>query len=324
MTLRIDQPGLCSSVQDLGRRGHSASGVGPAGAADPFSLRIGNRLLGNPESAAAIEITLTGPTLTLQRDALICLTGAAAPEARIDLDGRSRPLEAWTPTTVRAGSTITIGPITAGCRAYLCIGGGIATQPVLGSRSAHLPSGIGGAALRPGDTLPLGDHPQGLQIAKPASELIEQILRTLARPVLRLLPGTHHDRFDDEARRNLTDSEFIVDDRSDRTGVRFTGASINAPAESMRSEGIVTGAIQIPPRGTPIALLTDRPATGGYPVIACIIGADLPSLGQLRPRDRVSFEWTDRDTALATMRKQETLIASVLTPQPAAHARQSP
>ncbi len=324
MTLRIDQPGLCSSVQDLGRRGHSASGVGPAGAADPFSLRIGNRLLGNPDSAAAIEMTLTGPTLTLQRDALICLTGALAPDARIDFDSRSHPLESWSPTPVRAGSTITIGPLSAGCRAYLCIGGGIATQPVLGSRSAHLPTGIGGAALRAGDTLHLGDHPQGLQIAKPASDLIEQILRTLARPVLRLLPGAHHDRFDDSARYDLTDSRFTVSDRSDRTGVRFTGASIAAPAESMRSEGVVTGAIQIPPDGKPIALLTDRPATGGYPVIACIIGADLPSLGQLRPRDRVRFEWTDQAAALEALREQEALIASVLTPQPAAHAGQSP
>ena len=106
--------------------------------------------------------------------------------------------------------------------------------------------------------------------------------------------------------------------------MRFTGASIPAPVESMRSEGVVTGAIQIPPRGTPIALLTDRPATGGYPVIACIIGADLPSLGQLRPRDRVRFEWTDQAAALEALREQEALIAGVPTPQPAAHARPSP
>jgi len=321
VTLRIDQPGLCSTVQDLGRRGHGASGVGPAGAADPLSLRIGNRLIGNPESAAAIEMTLTGPTLTLQRDALVCLTGAPAFEARLEHDAHSRPLEAWTPTPVRAGSTITIGPLSAGCRAYLCIGGGIATEPVLGSRSVHLPTGIGGAALKHGDELPLGPRSRGIQIAKPAPDLVEQITSHLARRTLRLIPGAHHDRFTATAITAITDSSFTITDRSDRTGIRLVGSPIEAPTGAIRSEGVVTGTIQIPPGGEPIALLTDRPATGGYPVIGCIIGADLPALGQLRPRDRVRFEWTTRDRAHTLLRTQHALIESIPMPHPSPHAR---
>lgn len=324
MSIRIDQPGLRASVQDLGRLGHGASGVGPAGAADPLSLRIGNRLIGNSEGDAAIEMTLTGATLRVQRDALVCLTGGHAPEAIVEHDGRARPLAGWTPTPVHAGSRIVIGPVQRGCRVYLCVDGGIATEPVLGSRSAHGPTGIGGVVLRAGDALPLGTAPRGVRTTRPTRDLIGRIEAQLHRRTLRLAPGAQHEWFDDLAKRELAAFEFRVGDRSDRTGVRFDGPAIPVPEASLRSEGVVTGSLQIPTGGRPIALLTDRPATGGYPVIGCIIGADLPALGQLRPREQVRFDWTQRDVAIDALREQESLIASVPSPKPTGHARQTP
>ena len=320
-TLRIIEPGLCTTVQDLGRTGHSAMGIGPAGAADPLSLRIGNRLVGNEESDAAIEMTLTGASLVIQRDALLCLTGADAPEARIEHAGDSRPLEPWTPTPVRAGSIITIGPLTGGCRALLCIDGGIAKRPVLGSRSTHLPSGVGGGALRAGDELPLGEPHRGIQTARPDAEALGQIRDVLTRRTLRIVAGAQHDRFTDESTRALVNGAFIVSDRSDRTGVRFAGAGVVAPAGSMRSEGVITGTIQVPPDGQPIVLLVDRPATGGYPAIGCIIAADLPALGQIRPRERIRFEWTDRARALELLREQDALVKRIRRPRPSGYVR---
>lgn len=319
-TLSIIQPGLSSTVQDLGRPGHSAMGIAPAGAADRLSLRIGNRLLGNAESAAAIEMTLTGEIIEVEAGAVVCLAGAAAPDARIEREGTARRLDAWTPTPVRAGSIIRIGPLRGGARALLCFDGGIDTPAVLGSRSAHTPSGIGGGPLSAGTELALGDPVRGLQLAPLESRLRAQVREMLDRTTLRITPGAQHDRFAPGAIEGITASGFTVGDRSDRMGLRLLGSPVEPPAGSIRSEGVVTGCIQIPPGGEPIALLVDRPATGGYPVIACVIRADLPALGQRRPRDTIRFEWADRPAAIQAASEQERLVRSVPLPRPSPRA----
>lgn len=214
-----------------------------------------------------------------------------------------------------------VGRIEGGCRVLLCVDGGIVTGEVLGSRSAHLATDIGGSALRAGEELAMGRPLRGVQVGGLSADLLQRITSRLSRRLLRQVPGAQHERFEDDARRMMVEREFTISDRSDRTGVRLDGAVIEAPGGSMRSEGVVTGAVQVPPDGKPIALLTDRPATGGYPVIGCIIGADLAALGQLRPRERVRFEWVERAWAVEDLRELEAMIASVPMPRPSGHAR---
>ncbi len=320
-SLRIEHPGLVSSVQDLGRRGHSAMGVGPAGAADALSMRIGNRLVGNAEDAAAIEMTLMGGRVKFNRDALVCLVGADAPEARVERGGETRRIEGWTPTPVAPGAVVSVGAIQSGCRVLLCVDGGVATERVLGSRSAHLASGVGGGALKAGDELPLGEHRTGLVTGRPSAAVLERVREHLSRRTLRIVRGAQWDWFSEDARRAIAEREFVVSDRSDRTGVRLGGVAIEVPQRSMRSEGVVTGAVQLPRDGQPIVLLVDRPATGGYPVIGCVIGADLPALGQVRPRDRVRLEWIERERAVELLREREELIAQVPVARESGHVR---
>ena len=322
--IRIIEPGLLSTVQDRGRFGHSAAGVGPAGAADTLSLRTGNRLLGNDENAAAIEMTLRGATIAFEDDAVVCLAGGTAPQAKLLRDGTERPLAMWSPTPVRAGSTLAIGPISGASRAYLSIDGGVAAEPVLGSRSTHVPSAVGPPMLRKNTTLPLGEAVRGVLVAPIDASLRGAIERMLMRRTLRITPGTQHDRFSDASRDALVASEYTVSDHADRAGIRLNGPAIETPGGSMRSEAVVTGAIQITPDGRPLVLFVDRPTTGGYPVIATAISADLPALGQVRSRETVRFEWVTRDEARAASSALEKLIASVPMPRPTTHGTRRP
>lgn len=322
--IRIVEPGLLSTVQDRGRFGHSASGVGPAGAADPLSLRTGNRLLGNDENAAAIEMTLRGATIAFEDDAVVCLAGANAPEAKLSNGTTDRPLPMWTPAPVRAGSILAIGPISGGARAYFCVDGGIASEPVLGSRATHVPSAVGPPMLRKDTVLPLGEPVRGVLLAPLDASLRGVIERALTRRTLRITPGAQHDRFPDASREALVASEYTVSDHADRAGIRLSGPAIDTPGASMRSEAVLTGAIQITPDGLPLILFVDRPTTGGYPVLATVIHADLPALGQLRAREAVRFEWVTRDEARDASEELEQLIAFVPIPRPTTHGTRGP
>lgn len=322
--IRIVEPGLLSTVQDRGRFGHSAAGVGPAGAADPLSLRTGNRLLGNDENAAAIEMTLRGATIAFDDDAVVCLTSGTAPRAKLSRDGTARPLAMWTPTPVRAGSVLSIGPITEASRAYLSIDGGIASEPVLGSRATHVPSAVGPPMLRKDTVLPLGEPVRGVLLAPIDASLRGAIERALTRRTLRITPGAQHDRFSDASREALVASEYTVSDHADRAGIRLNGPAIETPGASMRSEAVLTGAIQITPDGQPLILFVDRPTTGGYPVLATVIHADLPALGQVRSRETVRFEWVTRTEARDASEELEQLIGSVPMPRPTTHGTRGP
>jgi KipI family sensor histidine kinase inhibitor len=281
--LEIVRPGPLATVQDLGRPGYAHLGVPSSGAADPASLRRANALAGNPAGAAALELTLGRAVLRWHAAATVAVTGAPLPLA---LDGQPVPLDAA--FAVPAGATLTLGAPTAGVRTYLAVTGGLAVPPVLGSRSADLLSGLGPRPLRPGDRLPVGPA------VLPAPD---QVPDEATRPGsgdavvwLRVRPGPRDDWFTAAALRLLTEAVYQVTPASNRTGLRLAGPPLErARPGELPSEGLVTGAIEVPPDGQPILLLADHPATGGYPVIAVIRTADLGAAAQLRPGQQVRF-----------------------------------
>lgn len=306
----VQAPGLFTTVQDLGREGFGPLGVSASGAADAISLRIGNRLAGNAESAAALEMTLVGGAFTFERDAVIAVTGA---DFGTLLDQITVPI--WSSAQVKAGQTLALGTSSSGARSgarcYLCVQGGIAVEAFLGSASTHVLSGLGGfegRALRKGDRLEIGaarSLPCKRTLAPQALE------RLRPRKVLRVTEGPQSDWFGKSAWEILYGSTFRVSEQSNRMGIRLEGTRVPIDAgREMITEGVSLGAIQVTPLGQPIILFVEQQTTGGYPKIANVISADFHSLGQLRPRDEVRFERIAMDEALALLREQEELLAS--------------
>jgi biotin-dependent carboxylase-like uncharacterized protein len=286
--MQVIEPGLLTTVQDLGREGFGPMGVSASGAADPIALRIGNRLVGNPENAAGLEMTLRGGAFLFPKGGVVALTGSDF----------GAPL--WTAIEMRAGETLRLGATQTGARCYLCVRGGIVVEPFLGSASTHVLSGLGGRLLRAGDVLRIGPATGAMRTVS------AQVLDQLApRKVLRVTPGPQSDWFS-----GLTGAYRVTED-ANRMGLRLEGEPIPAPAREMITEGVSLGAIQVPPGGQPIILFVEQQTTGGYPKIANVISADLHSLGQLRPRDEIRFEQVSFETARALLREQEELIASL-------------
>ena len=284
--LTVVKPGFQSTLQDLGRPGHAHLGVSACGAADTLSLRLANRLLGNPDGAPAIEMTLLGGTFTFDAPTTVTIGGSDFSPA---LDGR--PVSLWTAFEVRKGQTLEFGATRDGARCVLCVGGGIAVAPVLGSVSTHLTSGLGGLAgraLRTGDILSIGAAaPRG----EGRTEFPERTAsRFLLRRELRVVRGPQWERFTREVRTALFASEWAVGEDSSRMGLRLKGTPLAAERQgAMLTEGVSLGALQVPGDGQPIISFVEHQTTGGYPQIACVISADLHRVGQLRPRDEVRF-----------------------------------
>jgi biotin-dependent carboxylase-like uncharacterized protein len=273
--------GPLTTVQDRGRPGWAHLGVPPSGAADPHALALGNRIVGNDVGAAGLEATLSGPRLRFRGPAVGALTGA---ETDASVAGRSidtnRPLE------IGAGEVLELGGCLNGVRAYVSVRGGIDVEPVLGSRSTDLLSGLGPAQLREGDVLPIGREPT----TSPQLD-VEPPLPLPAEPILKLLPGPRDDWFAPSVLETLVAGPWRVSPSSNRVGIRLEGPRIERVRhEELLSEGVVTGALQVPPSGQPILLLNDHPTTGGYPVLGVVRADDLPLVGQLRPGQRLSFE----------------------------------
>lgn len=300
------EPGLSTTIQDLGREGFGRLGVSAAGAADPVALRIGNLLTGNPEGAAALEMTLRGGTFRFEGAATIAITGADFAPA---LDGR--PVASWATCDVLPGQILRLGVTRSGARAYLTVRGGFHVPPVLGSRATHVASGIGGLAgrrLLTGDLLPVG-RAHG---SWPPRHVNPDLLERLApRKTLRITEGAQADLFAIEARSLLAATPYTVTEDSDRMGLRLHGPPIPPPLHGeMLTEGVPLGALQVPPGGEPILSFVDLQTTGGYPVIGCVISADLPSVGQVRPRDQVRFESVSLDVARELLREREGWLSS--------------
>ncbi|HKV24504.1 MAG TPA: biotin-dependent carboxyltransferase family protein [Candidatus Acidoferrum sp.] len=307
--IEVLAPGLLTTVQDLGREGFGPLGVSASGAADPVSLRIGNRLLNNPEGAAALEMTLLGGEFVFPQRTIIALAGA---DFAATLD--HRPIEPWQSLEVQAGETLRFGPTRSGARCYLCVQGGIAVKSFLGSASTHLLSGLGGfegRPLRKGDVLKIAAGPGSFRTFRRRRVSRRALEKLAVRKTLRVTPGPQADWFSAEAQSAFYEGTFRVAEESNRMGIRLEGSKIPAPSGgAMRSEGVSLGAVQIPAGGLPIILFVEQQTTGGYPKIANVISADFRSLGQLRPRDEIRFERVEPDTALALLREQEGLLSA--------------
>jgi biotin-dependent carboxylase-like uncharacterized protein len=304
--IHVQSPGLLTTVQDLGREGFGPLGVSPSGAADPISLRLGNRLVGNAENAAALEMTLLGGTFLFPEGAVIALTGS---DFGATLDGA--PLEIWTSVEAKPGQTLRVGSTRTGARCYLCAQGGIIVKPFLGSASTHLLSGLGGhqgRALRKGDVLQIGLATASFRKRAVTPRALE---RLSPRKVLRATPGPQSDWFPGPSQQMFYESLYPVGEESNRMGLRLEGKPIaQASGGEMITEGVSIGAVQITAAGLPIILFVEQQTTGGYAKIANVISADLHSLGQLRPRDEIRFEQVDWEAARALLLEQEKLLAS--------------
>jgi antagonist of KipI len=311
VAVRVVRSGLHTTVQDLGRPGHQHEGVPVCGAMDASALRVANLLVGNPENAAALEVTLLGPTLELSGDVLLSVTGA---DLSASLD--ERPLAPGRTVHARAGSRLAFGARVGGCRAYVGFAGGIAVPPVLGSRSTYLAGRLGGLrgrALVSGDELPLGEPgvrsralaaaigrghlapwwPAPFRVGMPAGSAGEDAVE------VRALRGRHFEALAAASRDALlsTSAEwFTVSAASDRMGYRLEGPTLTLgePLE-MISEGVAFGTVQLPPGGALIVLMADRQTTGGYPRLLEVASADREVLAQARPGTRVRF----REVSLA-------------------------
>ena len=318
--IEVLAPGMLTTVQDLGREGFGAIGVSASGAADAVALRIGNRLIGNDAGAAGLEMTLLGGTFRFEDRSMMAITGS---DFGATLEGAA--LQPWSSFEVQAGQTLRFGPTQSGARCYLCVHGGIAVEPFLGSASTHLLSGLGGLegrALRKGDVLHCGPLSPGF-IQRSIAPAALQRLRL--RKTLRVTTGPQWDWFSPDFREFFLGGSYIVAEESNRMGLRLgrrherrLGSSNEAGPQQgaarhsgeMLSEGVTLGAIQIPESGNPIILFVDQQTTGGYPKIANVISADLSSVGQLRPCDEIKFECVDMETARALFTEQEDLLAS--------------
>ncbi|MCA9274692.1 MAG: biotin-dependent carboxyltransferase family protein [Phycisphaerales bacterium] len=298
--LVVLDPGLQSSVQDLGREAFMHFGVPQSGAFDVRSLRIGNSILGNDPNAAAIELTMLGGSYRVQQETTICLTGAMAPQLNAEQAGVQIALEMNRPYHLRSGATIRVGRLLQGARAYLCFSGGILTEQVLGSRSSlvSLPAVGLGHPLRAGETLPLGvPHPCN-------QHLVPYDENTSTSPV-RIVPGMHWSMFSEAQRTAMTESVFRVSHHSNRAGVRLTDAKIcGSIPKRIPSVGMLPGFIQIPANGAPIVLGVDGPTMGGYPVIGSVAYVDLPRIAQASPRDEIVFQWIDREHAAELLQRE--------------------
>lgn len=306
--IEVRSPGMLTTVQDLGREGFGPMGVSPSGAADPVALRIGNRLVGNAEGAAGLEMTLLGGTFVFPEHAEIALTGADF-NAKLD----DAPIELWSSVPVRAGQTLHLETTRAGARCYLCVAGGIAVKLFLESASTHLLSGLGGfegRALRKGDVLKIGTAGGGFRTFRKRKLVTKALAKLAPRKTLRVTAGPQADWFSSLAREAFYSATYRVTEESNRMGLRLEGTPVPAAGGEMISEGVSLGAVQIPASGLPIILFVEQQTTGGYPKIANVISADFSSLGQLRPRDEIHFELVDMETARALFVDQEKLLAS--------------
>lgn len=306
-TLEILAPGPLTTVQDLGRFGFGRYGVAPSGAMDSFSLRVGNLLVGNREDEACLEITLFGLKLKALTDVVITITGA---DIQPHLNGA--PLEMWRSHILKKGDTLFFRGLKSGCRAYLALGGGISVPSVLRSKSTNLSTKFGGLKGRPlqkGDLLPSDSPHDHLKAAGRCFDP-KWIPSYPKHWVLKTVFGPQDDHFPEKAKRLFQKSSFNVTLHSDRTGIRLAGPAIQKKAglaESIISEGMVSGAIQIPGDGQPIIILGEL-VTGGYRKIATVITADLPFLGQIKPGDRVKFQAVSLEDAYHAYIEAEGII----------------
>lgn len=302
--MSVLSPGFLTTVQDLGRHHYAHLGLSPSGAADAVSLRVGNLLLGNPPNAPALEMTLVGATVEFNSACAIALAGS---DFRATLD--DTPVPRWQTVFVQPRQVLRCGPAASGARCYLCVSGGILVETILSSSSAHLQVALGenrAGALRSGESFKFG----GVSLPRRVLSAKRAVLEYLFKPgPLRVTDGPQLQLFTATERSLFASSIYGVKEESNRMGLRLSGPPLNHTVrDEMITEGVSIGAIQIPPSGEPIILFVEHPTTGGYPKIANVISADMHRVGQLRPRNPVSFEFITFDAALSLLRDREAIL----------------
>ena len=310
-TLEVLIPGFQTTIQDLGRVGYEHIGMPPSGAMDTWASSVANILVGNPRDAALLETTLTGPTLRILRDTVIALSGARF-AVWVDNGMRRRPLQNWASAIVRAGETLQFGLRESGARGYLAIAGGINVPAVLGSRSTFLRGQMGGhlgRALRSGDRLETFDTVPGVRggiALRP-----QDIPNYPDHVMLRVMRGPHAALLTAAGRAAVRTGTYTVLAQSDRMGMRWHGPLVDVRvgvADLLLSEATPPGALQIAGDGQPLLLMADRQTTGGYPIAAIVVRADLPCAAQLLPGQPVSFCAVSLQAAQEALRRQEALL----------------
>lgn len=300
--LRIIRAGPGLSVQDAGRPGHLAHGISRGGAADMLALAEGAALLGQSPDLAALELVGPGTIVEADTPQRIALTGAPM-QATLD----SKPIAWGASHLLEPGQRLTLGAARRGTYGYLHVGGGIATQPVLGARAAHLAAGIG-ALLKDGDTLPIGaDEGTGVNLTLDIADRFDG-------GRVHIVPSVQTDRFDAATRDRFTATTFQRDPRSNRMAVRlsFDGDGFAAGDQlTVLSEIIVPGDIQITGDGTPVVLMGECQTTGGYPRIGTVLPHDMARVAQAAPGANLTFEFVTRDRALDLHRKAESALANL-------------
>ena len=293
--LIVEHPGVLTTLQDEGRWGWQHLGVPVGGPMDLASYRRANRLVGNAPGAAALEVTLVGPTLEILGPVTLALAGAA-----FDAHLEGQPLAHERPVYVAQRARLAIGSRRWGARAYLAVRGGFDTPVVLGSRSTSI-GVLGLGSVRRGDILQVAVSAEpvaGAADAPPAERTphSDEPLRIIA---------AHADV--DEAIATLCSTSYEIGTQSNRMGYRLNGPHVRVPADVGFSQGTVMGMLQVPPDGQPILLMADRQTTGGYPVLGVVASVDLPRAGQLVPGDRCTFTPCTRQAAMAALldRKRE-------------------
>lgn len=302
MSLNVLKAGTQTSIQDLGRPGFAHLGISTSGAADAYSFQIGNKLVGNDPNDAALEITLSGGKYEFDVDAIIAITGSEF-DATID----DEPVSNWAAFKVKKDQCVQINSSSNGARCYLCVQGGINVPALLGSRSTHLITGLGGfagRALQKGDVLDFGQKNE-TKITRINN--VEKIQKHLNRDKIRVTKGLEGDWFDDDAWHDFLNKQYTVSQSFSRMGIRLeVGAIIqSSKGNEIVTQGIPLGAVQVPGNGKPIISFVEHQTTGGYPRIVNVINADLCKVGQLKPGDTFQFE-------LVTLEAAEQLFAEQL------------
>ena len=318
MSLKIINPGLSTSIQDLGRPGYFHLGIPMGGAMDRFALRVANMLVGNPEDAAGLEAVFMGPEIEFQKTAIVSVTGADLP---IRVDGQLQ--EAWTSFEVRAGQTLSFEFLKSGARAYIAIGGGIQTPAALGSRSTYpigALGGVDGRAIQTLDELPLG-HSSRAIAGKTVAPSMRRGPGSPAR--LRVLPGLYWHRLTEAAGNGFFEDEWTVAPEADRMGYRFKGGralefvdreqpfGAGADPSNIVDGCYSYGSIQVPGGTEPIVLHRDAVSGGGYFTLGAVISADMDFIGQLQPHTSVKFDRVDMAGAMAARHERKNLLKKI-------------
>ncbi len=301
MSIRILNPGLQTTIQDLGRNGYSHYGVSSSGAADDLSFRLGNLIVGNKENLAAIEMTLLGGDYKFDIDANISLTGS-----KFDAKIEGESLHFYKNIPIQSGQLLSVGQSLQGSRCYLAVRGGIDINDVLSAKTTHLTSKIGGVdgrSLKKDDVLIIGEEQKLL------NPIIINEMLDINMSKLLIIKGLQSNYISKSTWKIFLNQEYIVSNLSNRMGIRLEGNSLKLDNENeIITEGVPLGAIQLPSNGYPIISFVEHQTTGGYPKIANVISSELHKVGQLKPGDKFQFELVSLEEAEALRHEREFYI----------------